>query len=502
LAINKKQNNKRNIMYKIKMNFILVKLLLVLFVTFSMVTGITAQWQPNLRLTFDGAVSNTSSGNAWSTAVNGTTVHAVWYDSRDGYTEIYYKRSTNGGTNWGVDTRLTNAAQLSESPSISVSGQVVIVAWWDSRSGDDEIYCKRSTDEGISWSTDSRLTNTAGFSWYPSVSLSGMDARLVWQDDRNGNYEIYYKRSTDGGISWGADTRLTNNSFVSAYPSIAVNGNILHAVWYDNRDGNFEIYCKRSTDGGLNWGADTRLTNNSSASVFPSVSASGTLVNIVWSDNRDGNYEIYCKRSTDDGLNWGTDTRITGNSAFSENPSVSVSGQTVHIVWDDNRDGNYEIYFNRSTDGGVNWSADTRLTNNAGDSKYPSVSVSGSLVNVVWCDNTENNWEIYCKRDPAGNPVGITNTNSDIPKVFSLSQNYPNPFNPTTKISFSIADFGSVSVKVFDITGKEVAVLVNEELNPGRYNANFDAGNFGSGVYFYKIDAGKFIQTKKMILIK
>ena len=74
---------------------------------------------------------------------------------------------------------------------------------------------------------------------------------VVWYDNRDGNNEIYYKRSTDAGINWGADTRLTNNTAYSEYPSVAVSGSVVHVVWNDYRDGNSEIYYKRNPTGNL-----------------------------------------------------------------------------------------------------------------------------------------------------------------------------------------------------------------------------------------------------------
>jgi len=85
---------------------------------------------------------------------------------------------------------------------------------------------------------------------------------------------------------------------------------------------------------------------------------------------------------------------------------------------------------------------------------------------------------------------------------FSLSQNYPNPFNPSTKISYSIAAAGIVSLKIYDILGREVSTLVNEEKPVGRYEVNFNASQLASGVYFYQIKAGDFVQTKKLMLLK
>jgi aminopeptidase N len=92
--------------------------------------------------------------------------------------------------------------------------------------------------------------------------------------------------------------------------------------------------------------------------------------------------------------------------------------------------------------------------------------------------------------------------NEIIPEEFSMGQNYPNPFNPTTNIEFRIADFGFVILKVYDVLGNEVAMLVNEEKPPGIYTVEFNASSLSSGTYFYKLTAGKFSDTKKLIILK
>ena len=90
----------------------------------------------------------------------------------------------------------------------------------------------------------------------------------------------------------------------------------------------------------------------------------------------------------------------------------------------------------------------------------------------------------------------------DVPLVYSLSQNYPNPFNPTTKITYSIATTGIVSLKIYDILGREVTTLVNEEKLAGKYVVNFNASSLASGVYIYKLQVGEYVSSKKMILVK
>lgn len=98
--------------------------------------------------------------------------------------------------------------------------------------------------------------------------------------------------------------------------------------------------------------------------------------------------------------------------------------------------------------------------------------------------------------------IGDDNTIDTIPQQFQLSQNYPNPFNPTTTIRYNIPKAGFVKISVYDILGQQIKVLVNEEKNPGVYEVKFDGKNLASGIYFYTIKTGNFIQSKKMILIK
>ena len=411
-----------------------------------------AQWQPDVRLTNNTESSYTSYNNAWNVASNGSVVHVIFSDYRDGNSEIYYKRST---------------------------------------------------DAGVSWGTDVRLTNSPGTSALSCIAVSGLIVHTVWRDSRDGNNEIYYKSSTDAGVSWGTDMRLTNNTSVSLDPSVAVSGSVVNVVWEDQRDGNREIYYKRSTDAGVSWGADVRLTNNSSNSYTPSVAVSGSVMHVVWEDTRDGISEIYYKPSTDAGVSWGADTRLTNDTAMSEYPSVTVSGSVVHVVWDDHRDGiNGEIYYKRSIDAGVSWGADMRLTNNTNLSVFSSVAVSGSVVHVVWRDERDGNYEIYYKRNPTGNSIGITNISTEIPSAFSLSQNYPNPFNPTTNIRFGVQSSGFINIKIFDILGREISTLVNEQLKPGTYEVDWDGSGFTSGVYFYTMRTGSYTETKKMLMIK
>jgi len=100
--------------------------------------------------------------------------------------------------------------------------------------------------------------------------------------------------------------------------------------------------------------------------------------------------------------------------------------------------------------------------------------------------------------------TSIYNYSDQIPDKYSLSQNYPNPFNPSTNLEFGISELGFVSLKIYDGLGREVQTLVNEQLAPGTYNYQFSTINYplSSGVYFYRLEAGRFVETKRMMLLK
>ncbi len=123
-------------------------------------------------------------------------------------------------------------------------------------------------------------------------------------------------------------------------------------------------------------------------------------------------------------------------------------------------------------------------------------SITMLNVNTGWCGTQTG--QIYKYHDI----VGIDPNNTSVPKNFSLMQNYPNPFNPTTNIRYSIPVASQVSIKIYDALGNEVRTLVNEYRSVGNYVESFDASNLASGIYFYTLHAGDYVQTKKMSLIK
>lgn len=476
--------------------------LILLFIS----SSLCAQWLTDYRLTNYPGNSYASPNGQRNIAANGSILHVVWYDAFIGNYLIYYTRSTDGGATWGSDTNLILTNYESVSPCISASGSSVHTVWTDRRIGNDEIYYKRSTNDGISWLPEVRLTDNVNTSDQPVVASSGLNVHVFWHDTRSSANEIYYKRSTDGGATWGEDTRVTNFAGVSHMPAVTLTGSTIHLVWDDSRAGaNTEIYYKRSTDNGTTWESDTRLTNSAELSSNPSVAVSGNTVHVAWDDYRNGNYEIYYKNSKDGGTTWGTDMRFTNDAQSSNDPSIEAAGSLVHVVWEDRKDGVFKIYYNLSTNNGVTWGTEAKLTTSTSftsESRNPSIACSGGALHVVWHDFRDDNYEIYYDKNPSGNAIGIQSISSEIPEGFSLSQNYPNPFNPVTNIEFEIPKQSFVKITIYDVLGNEVNTLVNEEMNAGKYRADWSAASHPSGIYFYKIESGGFTQTKRMVLIK
>jgi hypothetical protein len=111
------------------------------------------------------------------------------------------------------------------------------------------------------------------------------------------------------------------------------------------------------------------------------------------------------------------------------------------------------------------------------------------------------NWDVWLIKTTT-DVSNIKQNNEIIISDFSLHQNYPNPFNPTTKIKYQIPELSFVTIKVFDVLGNEIATLVNEEKTLGRYEVEFNASEYPSGIYFYRLQAGPFVESKKMVLMK
>jgi hypothetical protein len=349
-------------------------------------------WKANKRLSNLGGGSD-----APAVAVDGSTMYVVWSDNTAGNYELIFKRSIDGGATWEADTQLTNTAGHSHNPAIAVDGSNIYVIWRDNTPGNDEIYFKRSTDGGVTWSEDQQLTTNTSSSIYPAIAVVGANVYVVWSDNSVGNYEVYFKRSSDRGLTWKADRRFSNTTGDSGPAAIVVGGANIYVVWCDNTEGNYEIYFKRSIDGGVSWNTYRRITNNAGRSVYPDIAVDGSNIYVVWEDNASGNSEIHFNRSVDGGVTWKTDTRLTTTFGLSYDPAIAVEGSNIYLVWWESHVSFSEIYFKRSNDRGVTWTANKQFTNNAGEAEFPAIAVAGSNIHVFWKQSISYNYLYYKK---------------------------------------------------------------------------------------------------------
>jgi len=319
--------------------------------------------------------------------------------------------------------------------------------------------------------------------------------------------------------------------------SMSASGQFVHAVWSDALSA---IYYKRSTDGGLSWEPATQLSVAIGLAEYPFVLADGDVVHLVWNDwiGGAGNYELFYKRSTDGGASWESDVRLTYADDHSVNQTLAVSNQALHLAWADYRDGNYEIYYKQNPTGNtpvelvsfsanaignkirLSWQTETEINNQGFDVQKSTDQNEFFTIGFVEGHGTTTESQAYSYLDKnvfTGNykyrlkQIDFDGTfeYSDVievevasPITFSLGQNYPNPFNPSTTIKYSMPSSEFVTLKVYDVLGNEVAALVNEEKQEGIFDIKLNATTLPSGTYFYQLKAGSFVETKKMILLR
>jgi hypothetical protein len=199
--------------------------------------------------------------------------------------------------------------------------------------------------------TDRRLYSSGSTIFAPQIAVNGSDLiGVIWHDSPEGS--IYFMRSTNHGGSWSSAYKLADVSSSLLESSISIKGDVVHVVWADWESGQMDIFYRRSTNGGASWGSVVNLSSDPADQAMPHIVVSDD-VHVVWSDKRNGDWEAYYTRSTNEGVSWLGSERVTssGTSTQASLSAIEIDGTGyVHVVW---RGGDGKIWYRQGTYGGA-----------------------------------------------------------------------------------------------------------------------------------------------------
>jgi len=364
-----------------------------------------------------------------------------------------------------------------------------------------------------------------------AVDSSGQKVFVAWEDARNPvnppNYDIYFARSTDGGTTFLPSIRVDDTGSDTTWqigPSIGCtqSGDTIYVAWDDDRNGTLDVYFSRSIDGGLSF--EPNILVNDTAGTTPSSQWLPSLwvnrlgnVYVCWQDQRSG-LQIYCDKSTDGGISFSQDILVSDSAAPASYPSVAADdSDRVFVAWRDARDYDttgHDIYFSFSSDGGNTYSSDVRVNDLGGIvdawdwNANIAVNENGKVF-VAW-DTDRNDpqrfyLDIYCA---SGQYVGVQEFADPAPAI-SVGC-HPNPFTELTIISLTITQEANskVCMRIYDISGRLAKSFENLtwdylSVNQVVWNGTDDTGNaLPPGVYFCFMQMGEITYTYKIVRIK
>lgn len=323
-------------------------------------------------------------------------VYLVWKHAEKLDFQIYFKRSENKGINWEKEIKLSQGRGNCSYPDIEIEGDTLYAVWQQSNeNGEDTIMFAESDNNGKTWSKPRSITDPKELSEEPKIVPSGKRIYLAYEGEREDWCDICFKRSLDRGKDWSEEINLSNYRDVSNEPDLAVEGSQIYLIWHDKRDERYEIYFKKSSDGGKTWSDSKRITFTEAASYYPSLAVDQGVVHIVWHDKRHGDAEIYYKRSKDGGETWENDVRLTKAKYNSFNPDIIAEDKKVFVSWEDLRSGRFQIYFKKSSDSGDSWSKDKRLNHTKYGAGYTEMAKWKNNLYLVWTDTRTGADQIF-----------------------------------------------------------------------------------------------------------
>ncbi|MCB9688503.1 MAG: hypothetical protein H6735_25930 [Alphaproteobacteria bacterium] len=351
------------------------------------------------------------------------TVYVMWLDDREDIGseeyDIYLNRSVNRGGEGEAptdDAWLPAAVKVNQGdgrvfdPNLYCNETGVYVVWEDDRDGllkNHQIYFNKSDDKGETFLAEDILLEIdpdgMSMSLGPKITGDGKDLYVTWYDNLNGAYDILMSSSGDGGESWRDPVRVDSDQPGSAYsarPEIAISDNTqdIWITWEDSRDGKADIYFARSDSGGTTFKDDDRLDGGddkgSADSFEPELCTDGQAnVYVVWHDARSGQFrDVFMNYSANKGANWLTNAVRLDNDApgFANSlfPKCLADGTEAHVIWQDNRAGNYDVFYRNLKDGipGDELRADLGTPEGFSNSLEAQIARTDDKLIVAWED--------------------------------------------------------------------------------------------------------------------
>lgn len=398
--------------------------------------SIELDWSDGIRMTNDSA--NSTRPGIVVDANN--DIHVVWIDDRnanfsaDIYSEIFYQWSSDSGNSWSIDEPL-HPRNFSDLDRITIvrnkDTNTLHIAFRDKIPKVPVLSHTASFDNGSSWSEPKWCDSQYIFEEKVAMASSGEYVYIATKEFFGDSTYVYRLEDNNLEREWECIKFFEGDRPYD--PTIATWGNDVYVVWCDNGTINY----LHSNDSGKTWESTKQITTYNS-----SIGDRGTMALMAYKKNLyllwDDNYEIYYKKSEDSGINWSEDIRLTNALGKSLYPDMTLDSMgNIHIVWQDDRDGNREIYYkilDKNNNITVN---DTRLTNDAADSCYPKIAIDNyNYCYVVWQDNKDGNWEIYYKRYPNNDMIPPTIYHIPIP---SADFNIAIPVNVTIQDNFGVS---------------------------------------------------------------
>jgi BNR repeat protein len=280
-----------------------------------------------------------------------------------------------------ANSSVSHASSTSPDEVGAASGSNRFVVWSDKTPGNWETFFRRSTDNGATWKPIANLSNNPGSSTNPEIAVSGSNVYLVWSQSNADNTvsDINFRRSTDNGATWKPVVKVASNIGGTA-PQVITSASNVYIIWGQN---NGEIYITRSTDNGVTWKPIFNLSSNAGTSSAEQIAVSGANVYVVWMQRSasGSSIDVLFRRSTDNGATWKSKVNLSTSGLVHEPPELAVSGSNIHVVW--NQDN--QVFARSSTDGGSTWKAVKNLASSPSENfRRPHVAASGSNVYVVY----------------------------------------------------------------------------------------------------------------------